>query len=335
MADTPGLGGLNSVYVTLETDYGTYVDPADGTGAWVPILTENLAYTEEKYYSPQIREQTIVSSVTPAPYHVAGDIEMEVDPTFLPYFLYASRHAIDKSGLGPYVYVATPSSFGASYPGGSALGLSISVVRNGVGFGYAGCVVGQWAFTIDNGILKVTMSILGLSEEDPADLDTSSWVAPVIFGADASSVYLDAAGTAPTFSGSEDISFNGFTATFNYNAEAQNRITSSRKATFVKYGETEATFETELDFLTKTQYNDMKSSTTTALRLESLIGGADLASASAASRIDFNNASYDTYEVDTPGMGDLVMARVTGRGVGIAGGDAYSITCKSPSNVGS
>lgn len=336
MPTTAGLGGLNSVYIDLETVYGTYQSPVAATGIWVPILDESLKYTETKYYSPQIREQTIVSDVKQSFYHVEGDIHMEVDVHFLPYFLYASRHTIVKTGpaSGVYTYKAVPSNFGSAYPGGSARGLSITTVRNAIGFGYAGCVVGQWAFTINNGILEVTMSIQGLSEEAPGGLGTTSWIAPSLFGADASSIYLDASGTAPAFA-ARDNSFDGFTATLNYNAEAMNRIRPDRKASFVKYGETEATFDTTLDFLNRTDYDFMVASNTRALRLESNKPGGTgtFAAATEAFRLDMNRVSYDAYEVDTPAMGDLVAARVTGRGIGIAGGDAFSMTCKTPVNI--
>src|SRR5882724_7599034 len=79
MPTTAGLGGLNSVYIDLESVYGTYQSPVAATGVWVPILDENLKYTETKYYSPQIREQTIASDVKQSFYHVEGDIHMEVD----------------------------------------------------------------------------------------------------------------------------------------------------------------------------------------------------------------------------------------------------------------
>lgn len=336
MSTTAGLGGLNSVFVVIETAYGTYIDPGDGaaTGVWVPILDENLHYMETKYYSPQIREQTIVSDVKQAPYHVEGDIHMEVDAHYLPYFLYGSRHTVTKTGAGPYTYKAVPSNFGSAYPGGSAKGLSITADRNGNGFGYSGCVVSQWVFTINNGILEVTMSIQGLAEQLPADMGTTSWISPSLFGADASSIYVDASGTAPAFATRFD-NFNGYTATLNYNATAENRIRPDRQATFVKYGETEATFDTELDFLDRTEYDNMVASTTRSVRLESNTpgGAGTFAAATEAFRLDFNRSSYDAYEVDTPGIGDLVAARVTGRGIGISGGDAFSITCKSSVNI--
>lgn len=334
MSTTAGLGGLNSLYVTPEVTYGTYVDPADGTGAWVPIISESLHYTETKYYSPQIREQTIVSDVKQAPYHVEGEIQFEVDAHFLPYFLVASRHDVVETGSGPYTYVATPSQFGTAYPGGDAPGLSITVDRNDNGFGYSGMVVGQWVFTIDNGILMCTMSMVGLAEQLPDDLDSTSWIAPSLFGADASSIYTGASGTSPSFTVVEN--FDGYTFTANHNAEAMNRINPNREATFVKYGETELTVESTLDFLNRTEYNKMVAATTVAIRLEACKpGGAGLFSAATEGvRIDVNRAAYDTYEVDTPAMGDLVTASVNARGIGIAGGNAYAITCKSSVDLG-
>jgi hypothetical protein len=180
------------------------------------------------------------------------------------------------------------------------------------------------------------MSILGLAEQDPVGLGTSAWLAPALFGADASSIYLDSAGPTPAFAGTRINNFDGYTATFNYNAAAQNRIRPDRSASFISYGETMATYDTTLDFLDKVEYAKMVNNTPMAMRLEALRPGGvsgTYAASTAAVRVDFNNSFYETYEVDTPGMGDLVAARVTGRGVGVAGGDAYNITCKSPTNI--
>jgi len=41
----------------------------------------------------------------------------------------------------------------------------------------------------------------------------------------------------------------------------------------------------------------------------------------------------DAYEPNLEGMGDLIMADFTGRIIGVAGGDAYQIEVKSPTNV--
>jgi hypothetical protein len=331
------IAGNGAVWVGIEPTYGTPADPsAAGVGVWVPIISETLKYTEAKYYSPQIRQSAIVSDVAQSYYHVEGDIVMEVDANFLPYFLYASRHTVAKTGTGPYTYAATPTNVGSTYPGGSAKGLSIATIRNSIGFLYSGCVVNNWAWTIENGVLRVTMGMIGLAEVDLAGTVTESWVDPHLFGADAHSIYVDAAGTAPTFGAGRDNTFNGFTFNINYNGAAQNRIVPDRSATFVSYGETEATYDTELDFTSKAEYNNMKANTLRSLKLESLRPGGSAATFGAATeavQIIVYRSNYDQYDVGLSGIGDLLMARVTGRSIGISGGVPYKITCKSAANI--
>lgn len=329
MADA-GIAGNGAVWVGLETDYGTPVDPsAAGVGVWVPIISESLAYTEDKYYSPQIRQSAIVSDVKQSYYHVEGDIVMEVDPNYLPYFLYASRHSVNKAAS---VYTATPTNIGSTYPGGSARGLSIYTMRNNIGFLYGGCVVNTWEFTIENGVLRLTAGILGLSEDDPAGAPTPTWVDPNLYGAADHTIYVDAAGVAPAFA-TADSTFNGFTWRANYNGSAQNRIKPERSASYIAYGEIEATYETELDFVSKTEYDAMKANTLRSIKLESVHGGADFAACTDGVQIITRRSNYDVYQVGLSGIGDLIMARVTGRQIGIAGAAAFSIACKSSVNI--
>ena len=325
-----GLGGGGSVGIALESTMGTYVAPT----VFVPILDEDFIYTESKYYSEQIRQQSIVSDVKSSYYHIEGPITMEADPRFLPYFMYASRHTIAKTGAGPYDYTFTPSSAGSASTAASGTvprTMSVTIVRNNVVFGYAGCVIGSFEFTVEEGILRVTMDALGLSEAVQAD-PTETWVAADILGADAHRIYLAASAVTPTF-GAIDTGFNGFTFRVNYNAEAQNRIQAQRSASYISFGLTEAEIESELDFINRTDYDNMVANTTRAIKLESTNGGATYAAATSAVALQGNRVSYDSYEPNLEGMGDLIMADFTGRIIGIAGGDAYSIKVKSPSNI--
>lgn len=327
------IAGNGAVWVGLETTYGTPVDPsAAGVGSWVPIISEDLAYTEAKYYSPQIRQSAIVSDAKQSYYHVEGTIVIEVDPTYLPYFMIASRHTTTKTGAGPYTYSSVPTNIGSTYPGGSARGISIVTLRNGVTYLYSGCVVNSWEFTIEDGVLRASLGILGLAEADTAGAVTPSWIAADLLGANAHAVYVDAAGTSPTFATS-DTTFNGFTWRVNYNGAAQNRIVPNRSATYISYGETEATYETELDFVSKTEYNNMKNNTFRSLQLRSLNGGSTLAAATDGVQLTTYRSNYDTYVVGLSGIGDLLMARVTGRMIGISGGVPFKIECKSVTNL--
>lgn len=327
-----GLGGGGKVGIAFETTMGTYVAPT----IFVPILSESLMYNEDKYYSEQIRQQTVVSDVKQSFYHVEGDIEMEVDPTNLPYWMYASRHTIAKSAGPPYTYTYTPSSAGsASTAAGTTTPktLSITIVRNSVVFGYTGCVVGSFEFVLgmDDGVLRCTMSVLGLAEAVQTS-PSPSWSTPDLLGAAAHQVYLAASAAAPTF-GAADTGFNGFTFRANYNAEAQNRINTLRSASYISYGITEAEIESELDFLTRTDYDNMVANTTRAIKLESANGGATFSAGTSGVKLQGNRVSYDTYEVGLEGMGDLIMAGFTGRCVGINAGNPYQIEVKSSANI--
>lgn len=323
------IAGNGAMWIGLEDTYGTPEDPTNGgSGVWCPIISESLAYTEDKYFSPQIRNSAIVSDVEQSYYHIAGDIVIEVDPNYMPYFMIASRHETQLAGG---VYSSTPTNIGAAYPGGTAKGLSIVPVRNKVGFLYSGCVVNQYAFTVDNGVLRCTLSMLGLAEQPTSNNTfTYSWVDPELFGASAHEVRVDAAGTTPGFS-TEDRTFNGFTFTANYNGAAQNRLVRDRAATFISFGEIEATYDTELDFTSRDEYDNMVDNTLRAIQFESIRGAnaTDWASADSGFRIIARRSAYNTYEVGLSGIGDLLMGRVTGRILGIAGAAPYTFECKS------
>lgn len=332
-----GLAGSGYLALTFETVMGTYLPPSTAGTVFMPILSESLHYVEDKYYSEQIRQTTIQSDVKPGYYHVEGDVVVEVDANFLPYLLYIGRHNITKTGASaPWTYDITPSSAGSATTAASGAvprTASLAVIRNGVGFGYAGCIANSYEFTIDGGILKLTCGVMGLSEQQPGGLGTPAWTAPSLLGADSHSVYVAAAAASPTF-GAASVDFNGFTATFNSNASAENRIVATRAAQYIAYHAQEATYSTELDFQNRTEYDNFKASTLRAVRLESLIAGAaNYAAATQAVQLTINRSSYDTYELGLSGMGDLIMASVTGRGLGVSGGNAYQISCKSPVTI--
>jgi hypothetical protein len=326
-----GLGGGGWVGWALESVMGTYVSPQ----VYIPIISEEFRYTEAKYYSPQIRQQTIVSDVQQGYYHIEGPIVMEVDPNFLPYVLYCSRHSIAKSGTGPYTYKFTPASFasaGTAATGAVPRTASVTISRNDQIFGYTGCVVGGYEATVQDGVDRVTLNMLGLAEATEAGPFTPAWVDPVLYGAATHSVYVDAAGLTPAFA-SPSVDHNGITITSNFNATAQNRIVRSRAATYIAFGETEAQYETELDFIDRTEYDNYVNTSLRAFRYES-VHGADFATGTDGWRCTAYRSAYDAYDVNLPGMGDIIMATgVVGRMLGIAGGDAYSIEVKSAVSI--
>jgi hypothetical protein len=130
-----------------------------------------------------------------------------------------------------------------------------------------------------------------------------------------------------------DTNFNGFTFRANFNPTAENRIHAQRSASYIAYHITEAEFESELDFLDRTDYDNMVNNTTRAIRMESSNGGASYSAGTSGVRIQGNRVSFDTYTPNLEGMGDIIMADFTGRAIGISGGDAYEVHVKSPTNI--
>ena len=331
-----GIGASGYLALTFETSPGAYLPPTTAGTVFVPILSESLVYTEDKYYSQAIRQQTIDNDAKNSYYHVEGNVTYEVDSKFEPYWLYISRMTPSKTGAGPFVYTFTPAATGSAPVAGDTVTgptnrrtASITVIRNGVGFGYAGCTVGNHAYTIEDGVLRHSMDIMGLSETTPGGLGTPTWQTPALLGADAHAVFVDAAGTAPAFA-TAALNFNGFTLNINDNPTPQNRITNSRAAQYISYGFTDLTIDTELDFLNKTEYDAFKAVTKRAIKLESVPAQGTFAAATVdAFQAIVYNSVYDTYTVGLGSAPDLVMAGTTMRGLAIAGGNAYQLSVKS------
>jgi hypothetical protein len=210
--------------------------------------------------------------------------------------------------------------------------MSIHISRNNEMFGYAGCTMAGYEFMIEDGVLKVTFNVLGLSEAESANAGTPVFVAPDLFGADAHAVFVAASAVTPTF-GAASIDYNGFTFRAEFGAEPQNRIRQDRSASYISFGETIANIETELDFIDRTEYDSFVATNQRAVQLLSANGGTTFAGATTACEITVNRMFYETYDLGLEGIGDLIMAGVTGRSIGIAGGDAYKIRVKTPTTI--
>ena len=294
-----GLGAGGALGVALETAVapGTWVTPA----VWVPILNENLDYTEDRYFSTAIKQKTVPYAVAQGYYHVEGDISMEFDTRLVPYFLHGSRHAVTKTGTGPWTYKFVPAS-GATIPSANRT-LSITVIRNGIIWGYVGCVVTQWSITVNNGILEFNMHVIGTSEG--VQSASPSFLAPQLLGAAAHSITVGngAVASGAISGGTLDQTFDGFTFTANDNGAAQNRINQSRGAAYISFGVTEATVDTQLDFQTRTEYDHFVATDRKNLIFASSNGANDQCT------LNIYNSVYSSYTVALGTWDSIVMAQ--------------------------
>lgn len=286
-----GVGGGGFVGIALEAVAGTYVAPTK----FFPILTESLQHMQETIWRRPIRQNVDILGAVPGNVHIEGDIEMEVLTDAAVYFHRISRADIQKTGTAaPWSYVVTPNA--AACAGKTA---SITVVRNGVVFGYTGCVVAGFTYTVEDGLLKATYNIIGLDEAVQA-LPVPTFAGQERpFGAGEYTVEIPTA--------SQVFDTDTFEWTVNDNGEPQYRMKNTgRGAQFIQFGEREVTLSVERDFGTRADYDAYK-----ALTAQSITIDADSALPNEKFTLLLDAAIKDTYEVGLSGQGDLIRASIS------------------------
>lgn len=303
-----GIGAGGFLGVAIEVTPGTYVAPLK----YIPILSENLKYTQETQWRRPIRQSADVQGGVAGDSKIEGSISMEALSDCIIYFLYAARTTPVKSGVGPWTYEFKPNAL--AIPGKT---LSITVVRNGMPMGYTGCVVGDFTFSIDKGLLKMDMTILG-RDEAAQSLPTASWGTSTPFGAGQYAVQI------PTAAAVFDT--DAFSFKVDDQASAEYRLKNTgRGAQFIKYGERSVELSVERDFETRADYDLYKALTAASVTLIASKGAGEsvtfLVPATIKEAYDINGLS---------GQGDLLRASVKYNCVADATGNAYTLTVITP-----
>jgi len=307
----PGVGASGVMGIALETVVGTYVAPTK----FIPFNSEGLLYQQSTNFRRAIRNSPDVTYAVPGNAHCEGDLEMDAFDDILPYFMMASRMGVVKTGAGPnYVYTGTPNALATP-----AKTLSITIVRNGVIFGYTGCVVGNFTFGIDEGTLTYAAGIVGMDEAVQAN-PTPTWPTTTPFGM---GQYIIEIPTASVVTDTDTFEFQ-----VEDNAEPQFRLKNpGRAAQFVKFGEREVTLSVERDFDSRTDYDNFKAMTSQNITITATKG--------TNNQIVINApvAIKDTYELGLDSQGDLVRAEVAYQCLVGPATPTYTIVCKSQENI--
>jgi hypothetical protein len=302
-----GIGGGGFMGLAFEAVYGTYVAPT----RYFPIRSESLKFIQETQWRRTIRGIVDMEGAIAGNVRIEGDIEMEALTDILPYFLYAGRTSVVKTGAGtPWTYTAKGT---ASAEGTALRSLSLTVVRAGVVFGYTGCRVGSFRLRTDNGQLLANFSILG-SDEASQSLPTYAGSTQPPFGAGLYDIEIP---TATDVFDMDDFEFS-----VEDNAEAQYRLKSTgRGAQFIKFGERDVQLTTERDFTSRTEYDAFKALTAQSITLKAI------KDANQQITILMPNTIKDEYVPgNLSGQGDLIRAQITYR-------PSYDVTLASPYSV--
>jgi hypothetical protein len=290
----------------------TYAPPTK----FIPIRSESLQYQEEKNWRRPIRQLVDVLGAVAGDVHTEGDVEVEVLEDCQVYWHMIARETLTKTG-GPtnYTYDFVPND--RATPNKTA---SITIVRNGIVFGYTGCVVHGMSYSIDNGLLISTLNILG-SDELVQSVPVATWPTTVPFGAGQYSFQIPT-GNAVTDS-------TGFEFNIQNNGEPQYRLKDTgRGAQFIKYGERAVTLSLERDFESRTDYDNFKLNTSQSVTMTASKG------ANNQFTFDIPAAIKESYEIGLSGQGDLVRGAVSYQSTYDSGtGRAYKVTIKTQENA--
>jgi hypothetical protein len=305
-----GIGAAGIVGFAFEVTPGTYVAPAK----YIPINSESLTYGGEPQYRRPIRATADVVWAVPGNVQVGGDIQMDFLDDVAPYFMYIARTSIVKSGSNPnFIYTITPTA--AAIPARTA---SITVVRNGIVFGYTGCIVSSFRYTINDGVLGLAVTILG-REEATQSAPTPTWPTSTPYGA---GQYVIEVPTGTTVTDSDQFEFS-----VEDNATPQFRLKNTgRGQAFNNYGERTTGLTIARDFLTKADYDAFKAVTSQSVTLT--------ATKSANNNISMliPAALKNSYEVGLSGQGDLLRANINYTGIQ-ATPAAYQIVIKTQEDI--
>lgn len=289
---------------------GVYTAPTK----FFPFMSEGLVTSQETVWRRPIRQSADILGAVPGNFHMEGDLSLEALEDVVLYFLYASRTTIVKSGSGNYTYTVTPTSAGVA-----SRTLSITVVRNGIVFGYTGVTLSSFTFNVSDGLLMFETSLMG-RDEAVAALPTPTWPTSTPYGAGMYSVEF------PT--GVPVTDTDTFEWAVEDNAEPQYRLKATgRGADFIKYGERNATMSAERDFIDRTDYDNFKALTAQAVTITATKNANNSISLLAPVAIK------DSYEVTAPGQGDLVRASISYQNVMDATGKSWQITIKTQENI--
>lgn len=311
----PGIGAAGYVGVALETVPGEYTAPTK----FFPIRSEGMQWQNNPILRRVIRGTADPIGAVPGDGHVEGDIDSEALEDVIPYFLRCARGDLTQTGAeAPYTYEFVPNH--KAVPDNT---MSLVVVRNEIVFGYTGLVVSSFNFSLDEGMLVVTWSLIGREESEQTDPGPPAYGDDEPFGAGSYELYIPASAQDPV----EDT--DNFSFQVDDGGEPQNRLINRRGAAFVSYGERSTQLTMERDFLSRDDYNKFKALTEEGINLRSE------KDADHYVELEVPASIQETHEIPLSGVGDLVRSSITYQGIHDATiGAAYKITLGTDEDLG-
>lgn len=311
----PGTGAGGFLGIALESTSGTYLAPTK----YVPIQSESLSYQQDTIWRRPIREAADNMGGVAGNSRIEGDISMEAFEDIVALFLHAARATVTKTGVSPnftYEFVGNALAIPAET-------LSVTIIRNGQVFGYTGCVVGGFSFSISDGQLMFNCTVLGRDEASQS-LPAATWQTGIQAAPYGAGTYNLEIPTAAQVFDTDNFEFS-----VDDSPEAQYRLKDTGTgAQFISFGERTVTLSVDRDFETRTDYDAYKALTSQSITLEAVKG--------------INNSIAmllpvsikDTYEVGLGGQGELIRASVSYQATfDVTLNSSYKVTVKTQEDI--
>lgn len=308
-----GATGTELYLATVTAPTVTYTDTAPGTptGAFpkintaatpgvyaaptkfFPLESESLTLPQQTNWRRPVMQTADIIGAVAGEHHVEGDIGMEVLEDVIPYFLSVARYVCVKTGSSPnFVYTFTPLSTALA-----PRSMSVTIVRNGQVFGFVGCQVSKFKLSVDNGLYKVTWSILGFDEgEESIPMPTFTSTTPYGLG----SYTIEIPQTTVVGCGIDTFSFD-----VDDSGTAEPRLCGTGQgAKIIYFGERNTKLSTTRDFEDRDDFDAYKALTSQSLKI--------LASKGSNNSVELNAGVMikDTYQVSLNGQGELLRAQI-------------------------
>ncbi len=282
---------------------------------FIPFISENMNSTNATVWRRPVRQSADIIGAVQGNYHPEGDFSLEALEDIVLYFMVASRTLIVKTGSSPnFTYVVTPTA--AAVPRKT---LSLTLVRNGVVFGYTGIVLANFKFNVDSGLLHFATHLTGTDEAVQA-LPVPTWPTTTPFGAGMYSVEI------PT--GTPVVDTDVFEFSVDDAADVQFRLKSTgRGAQFIRYGERASTMTMERDFFDRTDYDNFKAVVSQAITITASKGVNNSISILAPVAVK------DTFDVSNGAQGDIVRSSIAFQNIADASGKSWQITIKTQEDI--
>lgn len=281
-----GIGAGGIVGIAFETTAGTYTAPTK----FFPIVSENFMFNQEVTKRRVIRGIASPLGSVKGNGIVSGDLTMEVLPSVFPWFLYASRTTVTKTGAGPYNYVAVGNSNGSF---STARSLSITIVRNGIVFGYTGCIVSSTELSVKDGIYTANYKLVGM-DEAVQSAPTPTWATDTPFGMGGYTLKFDTV---------TDATVSDMTISVEDNGVGEFRLAGTTGADVVRFGENTTKVSVTRDFINRTEYDKYRALTAEAFELTAVNGAESV-------KFEMPVAVMSSYEIGLANPGDLVRAKI-------------------------